>query len=258
VAGVWDLTINLVASVLAAVAAWVLQRVLAYRRLARTRAFFGVRQGSPSLLTVGRHWSSPRTHSVHRNDVAAIVELGAVVKECGGRADVVPGAEAPRELGKMAEFCVGGPDSNPRTAAHLAALLPGVRVARYEDAGAEVPITVGEVAYGHDPDKVVHVLLARAVPTAHPVFLLVGQTSLANLAAARYLAAHHGELRRRYGSRQPFCLVLRVVKPKSYGPDLVELVADVTEAAFGPAPEQPPALPRRRAPLRRRATDTPA
>ncbi|MDG4824292.1 hypothetical protein O7635_20770 [Asanoa sp. WMMD1127] len=241
---VQDLAINLVASVLAAVAAWVVQRAVAYRRLARMRGFFGLRDGAPSLLIVGRHWSSARMSSVHRNDVAAIVELGAIVKECGGRADLVPAAEAPKELGKVTEFCVGGRESNPRTEAHLAALLPGVRVTTYAEAGDPVPLLVGEHRFERDPHHVAHVLLARVVPTAHPIFLLVGQTALSNLAAARYLAENHRELQRRYGDQSPFCLALRVREPAAYGPDLVELVGDVTEAAFGGTP--PPALPRPR------------
>jgi hypothetical protein len=235
-----DLAINLVASALAAVVAWLAQRAVAYRRLARMRGFFGLREAAPSNLVVGRHWSSPRMSSVHRNDVAAIVELGAIVKECGARADVVSGVEAPKELGKVTEFCVGGPDSNPRTGAHLDSLPPGVRVTTYAEAGYAVPILVGEHRFEQIHRRWAHVLLARAMPTAHPVFLVVGQTSLANLAGARYLAAHHRELRRRYGDSSPFCLALKVREPEAYGPDLVELVADVTEAAFdGTAPPAP-------------------
>ncbi len=240
-----DLTINLVASALAAVAAWLVQRAISYRRLARMRGFFGLRAGAPSLLIVGRHWSSPRVSSVHRNDMGAIVELGAIVKECGARVDLVPAAEAPKELGKVTEFCIGGPESNPRTGAHLAALLPGVRVTTYDETGDGVPIFVGTERYDRHPHEAAHVVLARALPTAHPVFLLIGQTALSNLAAARYLAGHHRELQREYGDRSPFCLVLKVRQPSAYGPDLVELVADGTEAAFdGTAPPALP-LPRR-------------
>ncbi|GIF74327.1 hypothetical protein [Asanoa siamensis] len=241
-----DLAINLVASALAAVAAWLIQRGIRYRRLARMRAFFGLREGAPSLLIAGRHWSSPRVSSVHRNDMGAIVELGAIVKECGGRADLVPAAEAPKELGKVTEFCIGGPESNPRTAAHLAALLPGVRVTTFEEAGEGVPIIVGEARYERLPHEEAHVVLARALPTAHPVFLLIGQTALSNLAAARYLASHHRDLRRRYGDDSPFCLVLKVRQPGAYGPDLVQVVADATPTAFDGTP--PPALPSQRRP----------
>ncbi|GIF70331.1 hypothetical protein Ais01nite_83660 [Asanoa ishikariensis] len=240
-----DLAINLVASALAAVAAWMVQRAVSYRRLARMRGFFGLRAGAPSLLIAGRHWSSPKVSSVHRNDMGAIVELGAIVKECGARADLVPAAEAPKELGKVTEFCIGGPESNPRTSAHLAALMPGVRVTTFEEADETVPIFVGTQRYDRLPHEEAHVLLARALPTAHPVFLLVGQTALSNLAAARYLAGHHRELQRKYGDSDPFCLVLKIRQPGAYGADLVELVADGTEAAFdGSTPL--PALPRPR------------
>ncbi|MEV4622118.1 hypothetical protein AB0J74_25835 [Asanoa sp. NPDC049573] len=247
-----DLAINLVASMLAAAAAWLVQRLVAQRRLARMRGFFGLRAGAPSLLVVGKHWSSPQAASVHRNDVAALVELGAIVKECGARADVVPASEAPKELGKVTEFCVGGAESNPRTTAHLAALLPGVRVSTYGEGGSTVPFRVAGEVFEHRAHHEAHVLVARAAPTAHPLFLIVGQTSVTNLAAARYLAGHHQELHRLYGDRSPFCLVLRVREPQAYGPDLVELVADVTAAAFDNPP--PPAVPRPRRPWQLLAT----
>ena len=67
-----------------------------------------------------------------------------------------------------------------------------------------------------------------------PVFVLIGQTAVTNLAAARFLGANHRALRRTYGERADFCLVLRVVEPGAYGADRVELEADVTAEATTP------------------------
>jgi hypothetical protein len=83
------------------------------------------------------------------------------------------------------------------------------------------------------------VLLARLTAGQNddprPVFLFCGQRSVANQAAARYLARHHSRLARKYGTRGNFCVLLRVVNSQAYGPDVVELVADVTRAATSPA-----------------------
>jgi hypothetical protein len=140
-------------------------------------------------------------------------------------------------FGERAEFCVGGPVSNVRTAAHLASLLPGVRVdlsrERGPDRGA---IAVGGHSYRWEAGAAEHVLLARLTDGqgSRPVFLLSGQTANSNQAAARYLARHHVGLARRYG-RNSFVLMLKVVNSAAYGPDVTELVADVTAAARTPA-----------------------
>jgi hypothetical protein len=232
---VQDLAINLLASVLAGLAVWVGQRLLAYRRLARERAFFGLAAGVSCRLVVGRHASSQRENSVHRGDVAALVELATLVRECGARAEMIGATEAPTGVGQVTEFCVGGPTTNPRTAAHMRALLPGVRLEPYEKSGRGLTLTVGMQRYARRPDRVDHAILARCGGThGRPLFVLIGQTATANLAAARYLAAHHRALRRTYGERDDFCLVLRVPEPDAYGADRVELVGDVTAEATTP------------------------
>lgn len=224
-----DLITNLLASVVAGFAVWVAQRLLRYRRLARTQAFFGLDGGTRCLLTVARHASSPHELSVHRSDVAALVELATIARDCGSRADLVAADEMGEGIGRVTEFSVGGPTGNPRTATHLRALLPGIAVGT----GEKLAITVDGTTYERVRDRAEYVLLARLWPPAggRPVFVLSGQTARTNVAAARFLANRHPELRRRYGSTRPFCLVLRVVEPAAYGPDLVEIAADVTEVA---------------------------
>lgn len=226
-----DLAINLVASVLAATAAWALQRILAYRRLARMRAFYGLAKDATVLLVVGRHASSNRPHSMHRDDVAALVEIATIVRECGARADLVPAADASAGLGKTTEFCVGGPTTNPRMAAHLRAALPGVAFSSWNESGSRLTLTVGPVEYERERDQVDYVVLARTGGYGRPVFLVAGQTAIGNRAAARYLANNYRDLERRYGREEQFCLLLRILERAAFGPDLVELVGDVTEAA---------------------------
>ncbi len=235
-----DIATNLAASVIAGAAVWIAQFLLRYRRVTRQRAFFGVQPHAEVLLSVSRHFSSPQPHSVHRADVATLVELATVVKECGGRPTLVAANEIRQEAGRVTEYCVGGPSTNPRTAAFLRSVLPGVRFLYSPDTD-EHGVRVGADTYRMVPQHEEYVVLARIVhpATARPLFLLTGQTAVSNLAAARYLAAHRRTLR----GRRNFCLVLRVRESPVFGADHVELAADRTEDAFRPPaalPETPP------------------
>ncbi|MFC7549892.1 hypothetical protein [Plantactinospora sp. GCM10030261] len=237
-----DLLVNLASSVLAGVAVWTGQRMLRYHRRARMRAFFGIRPQAVCLLLLARHFSSRNPLSVHRQDVAAAVEVASIINDCGGRADLSLADTDPHRVGQLAEFCVGGPSANPRTAAHLRALLPGVSFGTGPGPGQ---IEVGGQTYHRDRGVADYALIARVAGPAggRPVFLIVGQTALANLAAARLLARDHRQLARRYGTDRDFCLVLRVVEPDSYGPDYTEIVADVSAAARRPVLPPAPAPP---------------
>jgi hypothetical protein len=73
---------------------------------------------------------SSHQQSVHRRDVAALVELTTIAKDCGSRADLVSDEAMPQQIGRITEFCVGGPHGNPRSAAHLRTLLRGVTSSR--------------------------------------------------------------------------------------------------------------------------------
>ena len=229
-----DLAVNLAASVIAGTAVWLAQWLLRHRRLARKRAFFGLSAGSDCLLVVSKHASSPRQHSVHSRDVAALAELVAIAKECGSRADVVTPDDVPRVIGRVTEFCVGGPLGNPRTAAHLRAMLPGVLFEPFEVTGEEVAVRIGSAVYRRALDEAEYVVLAKVYgpAAARPVFVIAGQTAHTNLAAARLLSSRYPELIRKYGVSKSFCLVLRIVEPWTYGPDFVEVVADATDDAF--------------------------
>jgi hypothetical protein len=228
---VLDVVINLLASAIAATAAWTGQYLVRHRRIVRKRSFFGVASGAEVMLFVAKHFSSPRPQSVHRNDVATLVELATVIRECGGLPTLVTSEEGRREAGRVSEYCVGGPSANPRTAAHLRVALPGVRFGSAEP--DSLPFWVGDRAFSRSPGAEQFALLARVRPSASaaPVFILAGQTSLDNLAAARYLVANYRRLRKDYGNRD-FCLVLGVREPSTFGADHVHLVADVTGPAL--------------------------
>jgi len=236
-----EIVLGVLTAGITAVLGWFARTYLWRRRLRRTQRFFGLPDNAQCLLIVNR---DPGTHerAVSRGDVFALLELSALIKDCGAQADVVAHDEAQRGLGEHTEFCIGGPASNVRTAAHLRSLLPGVTVDVDPEPGPQrVSFTLAGETYRMNKGSVEYVLLARLTggqdADRRPVFLVSGQTSVANQAAARHLARNHRQLARKYGRDGNFCLLLQVLNSEAYGPDAVELVADVTRAArTSPAP----------------------
>ncbi|MDT0307940.1 hypothetical protein RM780_13335 [Streptomyces sp. DSM 44917] len=231
-----SLLIAVAATAVAAVLlGWFLRSYREERATRRLQTFFGLPDNSECLLVVGR--DAGTDGAVARNDVSALLELAAVVKNCGAHAQLVSGENARQGFGELTEFCIGGPVSNRRTAAHLAGLLPGVSVNTEGEPGADRgAFLIGSDRYRLENGSVEHVLLARltAGQRGRPLFLICGQRSVTSQAAARYLARHHARLARKHGSGGDFCLLLRVVNSQAYGADVVELVKDVTKSATVP------------------------
>ncbi|MFG2333100.1 hypothetical protein ACGFMM_26230 [Streptomyces sp. NPDC048604] len=211
---------------------WLVRSHLWRRKLRRKQAFFGLPHGSDCMLVVNRE--AGREGAVHRVDVFALLELSALIKDCGAHAQIVQHDLAHQGFGDRTEFCLGGPGSNQRMAAHLASLLPGVRVnAEREPREERSRFDIGTEQYPMEAGSVEYVILARltAGEGGRPVFLFCGQRAIDNQAATRYLARHHEKLARKHGANGSFVLLLKVVNSEAYGPDVVELVADVTREA---------------------------
>lgn len=231
----------LVAAALAAALGWFARTYLWQRGLSRKQRFFGLPEHSECLMVVARDGATAEW-AVSRNDVFALLELSAIVRECGANGDVISHDMAQQGFGERTEFCIGGPVANRRMAAHLQSLLPGVRIDT--DTGNSSPdrgaFTIGGERHLVEAGVQEHVLLARLTAGqgdgARPVFLFCGQRSVTNQAATRYLARNHARLMRKYGPNGNFCLLLRVVNSQAYGADVVELVGDVTRAATAPPP----------------------
>lgn len=238
-----NIVLGVAAAGISAALGWLARTYLWKRKLRRKQAFFGLPDNSESLLVVNREAGGAEL-SVMRHDVFALLELAALIKDCNAHAQVVAHDAAQQSFGERTEFCVGGPASNRRMAAHLASLLPGIRVNVDPEPGPDRgAFQIGSERYRLEPGKGEYVLLARLTAGqlggARPVFLFCGQRAITNQAASRYLARNHEKLARKHGGNT-FVLLLKVVNSQAYGPDVVELVADVTRAAETPLPAPAP------------------
>ncbi|MFJ6694962.1 hypothetical protein ACIQM4_02665 [Streptomyces sp. NPDC091272] len=219
---------------------WLARTYLWRRRLRRRQAFFGMPKNSESLLVVNREPGGSDS-AVHRFDVFALLELSALVRECGAHAQILTHDVPQQGFGERTEFCVGNPGSNRRMTAHLQSLLPGIRInVDVEPSPDRGAFQIGTERHRLEPGVAEYVLLARLTvgDGARPVFLFCGQRAITNQAATRYLARNHEKLARKHGDRS-FCLLLKVVNSQAYGPDVVELVSDVTRSAQTPLPVPP-------------------
>ncbi|MFG2786260.1 hypothetical protein [Streptomyces sp. NPDC048419] len=229
-----NIVLGVVAAGISAALGWLARTYLWKRKLRRKQAFFGLPDNSESLLVVNRGAGGPEL-TVMRYDVFALLELAALIKDCNAHAQILPHDAARQGFGERTEFCVGGPASNRRMVAHLASMLPGVRVNVDAEPGPDRgAFQIGTERHRVEPGREEYALLARLTagqsPNTRPVFLFCGQTAITNQAATRYLARNHERLTRKHGNSS-FVLLLKVVNSQAYGPDVVELVADVTRAA---------------------------
>ncbi|MFF6947665.1 hypothetical protein ACFZAD_03255 [Streptomyces iakyrus] len=229
-----NIVLGVIAAGISATLGWLARTFLWRRKLRRKQAFFGLPENSESLLVVNRDPAAGEP-AVHRFDVYALLELSALIKDCGAHLHVVTQDAAHQGFGERTEFCVGGPGSNRRMMAHMSAMLPGVRVNIDAEPGPDRgAFQIGGERYRMDPGITEYVLLARLTVgdrrDARPVFLFCGQRAITNQAATRYLARNHERLSRKYGTGS-FVLLLKVINSQAYGPDVVELVGDVTRAA---------------------------
>ncbi|GHB17199.1 hypothetical protein GCM10010377_03800 [Streptomyces viridiviolaceus] len=239
-----NIVLGVMAAGISASLGWLARTYLWRRKLRRKQAFLGLPENSESLLVVNRDPAASEP-AVHRFDVFALLELSALIKDCKAHVQVVTQDSVHQGFGERTEFCVGGPASNRRMMAHMSAMLPGVRVNVDPEPGPDRgAFQIGGERYRLESGVTEYVMLARLTAgdrrEARPVFLFCGQRAITNQAATRYLARHHERLARKHGNNS-FVLLLKVINSQAYGPDVVELVADVTRAATSPLPAAAPA-----------------
>ncbi|MEV5144100.1 hypothetical protein AB0L14_06555 [Streptomyces sp. NPDC052727] len=213
---------------------WLWERAKRTRAVNRRATFFGVRPGQTCLVVLGNKYNAPGT--AHYRDVRAVVELTLLVGELGCHVSVESG-DFRGSNGDRTEFCVGGPTggANPRTGGHLTAHLPGVVIHPYDVTRPDsVAIEVGGEKYLFDRGNQEYALVAKFTPaeSVRPVFLVAGQTSVANLAAIHFLRREYAKVARQLSSVERFCLLIKVSGIGTYEHHRAEFVREVSLAAF--------------------------
>lgn len=230
-----NLLIGIVTSIITGLAVWLWDRIRFSRNLNRKSDFFGIRPSEQVLIIMNQHPQTP--HRMSHGDVETLVEVARIVHEIRGEATIAPFDKILEPAGSVTEFCIGGPDSNERTKAHLRNFLKGIYINPYSPGTPDsiAILTKGEI-FRFERDEKEYAILAKFRPASnsHPVLLVCGQTSKTNRAAGYYLGQNYDKsLRKKFGNGQ-FCLILKVTSPASYGYKAVELAKDVTDTAFTP------------------------
>src|SRR6516225_8751279 len=117
-----NIAIGLVTSVIGGGAVWLWQRARNVRTLRRKERFFGIEPGGTCLIVMNNKYNMPG--STHHNDVHAMIEIATLASSIGSAVLIESCNDFQGVNGNRTEFCIGGPASNPRTAAHVAAHLP--------------------------------------------------------------------------------------------------------------------------------------
>jgi hypothetical protein len=227
-----NIVIGLVTTVLSggSVLAW--RHMKDARMLRGKAAFFGFRAGGTCLIIMNNHWQKPGSTS--HNDVHTMIEVAGLAHEAGCPISVLPADDLHENNGDRIEFCIGGPTSNPRTAGHMAAHLPGVRYRAYSSRRDSGAIVVSGKQFLLDHGQQEHALVAKFIPahSSSPVIVIYGQRAIDNRAAIHFLKREYRKLAKAVDSVDRFCLIIRVISADTYGYQAAELAADVTDAAF--------------------------
>lgn len=228
-----NLIIGVLSIILGGSAVWFAARAFRALNLKRGADFLGLERGGSCRLVVGKYHDQAATS--HR-DVSALVDAVAIIQPFDPDVIVASSDDALEPVGDVTEFCIGGPDSNRRTIVHMREFLPGVKAYSYKDEEHRLEIRTERQSFSYKRGKREHAILAKIVKNLNskPLFLVCGQTAIANRGALHYLHEnYHSMLRKRYCLGR-FCVIVCLVSPEAYGHKMVEEAEDVTETAFSP------------------------
>ncbi|WP_261556557.1 hypothetical protein [Frankia tisae] len=229
----FNVAIGILTSVLSGTGVWAWQRLANVRRLARERRFLGISANRECIIVIGHQMQN--TAGIHRADVNAVIEVGGMTNDLGGRFRVLAPDQYRESIGSQVEFCVNGPDANARTKGHMENYLRGVHFRPYRPGHRDsIAIVAGEEEFIRERDRQEYAILARIRidRESRPLFLLAGQTAVTNHAAAFFLRSRIRQMDKEYGFDRNFCLILSVDQPMIYGHSAVRLKSDVTDVAF--------------------------
>ena len=225
-----DLLIGLITSVIAGFSVWFWERFRRKLDLNRKSSFFGTRPNENCLVIINHN---PRGRDLLSHwDVETVVEIVKIICEINGEVLISAFDKALEPAGEITEFCVGSPDSNERTEAHIKNFMQNFsNTPSSKDSLDSLAIHIAGETYRHKRGELEYVVLARIIPDqySHPIFVVSGQSSLGNKASIYFLAKNYKKLLWDKYKYDSFCLLLRIREPKLYGYKSVELVKDVTE-----------------------------
>jgi hypothetical protein len=240
-AALLNILIGLITSVISGTAVWLWQHGKNAHALRRKVAFFGLKSGSECLIVMGSVPDRPRASS--HDDIHALLGVGALAAEAGCPVSVHFPQELRESNGSRTEFCIGGPDSNSRTRAHLTSNLPGISFRPYNPSRRDsIAIVAGRQHMVRNPRNTEYAVAAKFTPqgSSAPVILICGQTAVTNRAAISFLASKYRSVEKMVTSTEKFCVIIRVTAVEAYGHEAAVLDRDVTAVAFGKsAPKDP-------------------
>jgi hypothetical protein len=230
-----NIAIGLVTSVVGGAAVWLWQRVRNGSILRRQEAFFGLQPHGICLIVMNN--TATKMGATHHNDVQTMIEVATLASGVGSAVLIESCNDFHEINGDRTEFCIGGPmgGSNPRTGAHLAAHLPGVRITPHDPARRNsLAIVVDGQEFRYDRGSEEHALVAKFTPpgSSRPVIVICGQSSIANRAAIHFLKREYRGLSKILSSTDQFCIIVRVTSSDAYGYQAAELAGDVSAVAF--------------------------
>jgi hypothetical protein len=232
-----NVLVGLATSLIGGVCVWFWERGKRSRALRRKAHYFGVVPGETCVIVIGNKHNLP--DATTRKDVGAIIEVATLASALGSDVVTESSSDFRGSNDARTEFCIGGPlgDANIRTGGHLAAHLPGVTVLPYGEGPESAAFVVGGHRYLFEHGTLEHALVAKFTPpeASRPVFLICGQSSLANQAAIHYLKRNYRDVARSLDSVDRFCILIRVPGIETYGFQAAALERDVTREAFAPA-----------------------
>lgn len=229
-----NILIGLVTTVISGASVWLWERGRQARSQHRKARFFGLENGTSCVVVMNDKYSMPG--STAHDDVYALVEIAMLARNMDSEVSIRPARELVEGVGGRTEFCIGGPiaDSNPRTGAHLAMYLPGVKIVPFSTDTESMAFVVGKDRFRCERSHRERALVAkfRPITGSQPVFVVCGHTALANRAAVHFLTNRYQELARAVESEERFCVVILVDAIEAYGHEAASVERDVTRSAF--------------------------
>lgn len=230
-----NFVVGIVTSIFTAAAVWLWQKISKSKVLNRKAAFFGMAP-EEKCLAVMNHNPKLSDAAMSHEDIQTLVEVVSLAHEVGVELEIVPFDQLLEPAGDTTEFCLGGPDSNQRTKVHLANFLQGVRFHPHAPGNIDnIAILSKNEIFRYRKNDSEYAILARLYPypNSRPVILVCGQTAKSNRGAIYYLLQNYDDfLRKRYGNRKRFCLIIKLYSPLTYGFKSARLEKDLTNIAF--------------------------